>query len=1073
MTVNPTPQILPVAATIQCDSTTTNLQLQSLSTFTNGLISFNYNVATTGPVTGFNTSKTGLPNLHFITDKLVNHTDVYQRVTYTVVPVNPVVGCADGPSKDIIVTVNPTPRATPGNPIYFKPDSSICFGGTTDILLTSPTVMYTGYGNIRFDYKVNVTGNPGIVTGDTSRISNRIPGNKIIRSYQNISDTLQSIYFTITPKLDNAVCNKGPAFIGEIKVHPKPLRRFLMIKPLTCEGGSDATLSAVTSRGVNPFRFLWEEPFNHKDTILTIANKTGGIYRLTATDNLGCYNSRDTVVTGAFIDSYLLVYPKSTGYGITCTGYNDGELWFKVNSGGAPIYEFWISRNTQDTSLALIHDTLSTTNRYKKYQNLSQGAYTLSIKDANGCFDNSSNQTINEPDTITVKFGKKQYAGGFNVSCKTYSDGKVWIKTITGGNGGYIYQWRNSGGSIIGTSDTISGLTAGKYYLRTTDNQACTKLDSVVITEPAGMGLSSVLLKTSPDGNFNVSCNGSSDGEITLNITGGSGIYQYHWSGPDGTSTTSINKISGLRAGHYTANVADINGCTLAALDTILIQPTLLDVASVRSLAPDNINNIKCFGGTGSINLTVTGGSTGNYRYAWSTLNGSGLVAGQKDQPAIAAGSYHIVVTDTNACSTYKDIVLTQPQPLSETLIPTHITCFPAGFSNGSINLTVTGGVAPYLYNWSNGATSEDINSLTQGYYRVTVTDLNGCPKTDSVRINLPPNLTFTSLLKSFNTYNISCFGSSDGEIQITPVTGKRPYNYSWTGLGGSFVSTNQNITGLRAGQYNLQITDSNLCTSTGIFDLKEPGKLDMTITLSSSSLGGYNINCAGAATGRINVDPVNNVGTPNYLWSDGFTDKLRTNIRAGIYKVILTDQNNCQADSTMILTQPDSIKTSFAVKQAFCPDSPDGEIHLTVTGGVIVSDYMCRWSDNSSTKDLTNILRGYYSVTVTDGNDCSVKDSVKMEPLNKSCLLIPNAISPNGDNINDIWNIGNIDLYPQIEIRVYNRWGELLWRSDKGYPRPWDGRSNGVLLPIDSYHYVIDLHNGSKPIVGNITIVR
>jgi gliding motility-associated-like protein len=381
--------------------------------------------------------------------------------------------------------------------------------------------------------------------------------------------------------------------------------------------------------------------------------------------------------------------------------------------------------------------------------------------------------------------------------------------------------------------------------------------------------------------------------------------------------------------------------------------------------------------------------------------------------------------------------------------------------------------MAPYIYHWSNGASSQDISGLTQGYYIVKVTDINVCQKTDSVQINLPPNLTYTSSVKSFNNFNISCYGSSDGEIDITPVTGKRPYNYSWSGLGGSFVSANQNITGLKAGQYNLQITDSNQCISTGSFNLNQPGKLSMTIVPSISALGGFNINCAGSATGSINVYAVHNVGTVNYLWSDGTTGSSRKNITSGTYKVILTDQNNCQADSSIILTQPDSIKTKFAVKQAFCPDSPDGEIHLTVTGGVIVSDYAYRWSDNSTTQNLYNILEGMYTVVVTDGNDCSAKDSVKMEPLNKSCLLIPNAISPNGDNINDVWNIGNINLYPQMEIRIYNRWGELIWRSEKGYPNPWNGRSNGILLPIDSYHYVIDLHNGSNPIVGNITIVR
>jgi gliding motility-associated-like protein len=92
---------------------------------------------------------------------------------------------------------------------------------------------------------------------------------------------------------------------------------------------------------------------------------------------------------------------------------------------------------------------------------------------------------------------------------------------------------------------------------------------------------------------------------------------------------------------------------------------------------------------------------------------------------------------------------------------------------------------------------------------------------------------------------------------------------------------------------------------------------------------------------------------------------------------------------------------------------------------------------------------------------------------LSKTCLNIPNAISPNHDGFNDVWNIGLTELYPNLEIKIFNRWGEIVWRSEKGYPHPWDGTSNGSPLPVDSYHYIIDLHNGSKPTLGSVTILR
>jgi gliding motility-associated-like protein len=312
----------------------------------------------------------------------------------------------------------------------------------------------------------------------------------------------------------------------------------------------------------------------------------------------------------------------------------------------------------------------------------------------------------------------------------------------------------------------------------------------------------------------------------------------------------------------------------------------------------------------------------------------------------------------------------------------------------------------------------------------------------------------------------------ANGAIQITSSSGLAPFVYNWTGPNG-FTSTTRDITGLKAGQYHLLITDSNYCTASETINLTEPGSLGMTFTLSASIAGGYNINCAGDSTGYIGIEPLNQVKTVEYLWDDGVTGKTRTNLPAGDFSVIITDENNCHATSTVTLTQPDSLKMALDFSQPFCPDKPDGEIRLEVTGGVRGADYSYKWSDNSTGRDLSNIPKGLYKVIVKDMNGCTIRDSVYVESLNETCLIIPNAISPNGDLINDVWNIGLKELYPAMEIMIFNRWGETLWRSEKGYPQPWDGKSNGSPLPIDSYHYIIDLHNGSKPLIGNVTVVK
>jgi gliding motility-associated-like protein len=158
-----------------------------------------------------------------------------------------------------------------------------------------------------------------------------------------------------------------------------------------------------------------------------------------------------------------------------------------------------------------------------------------------------------------------------------------------------------------------------------------------------------------------------------------------------------------------------------------------------------------------------------------------------------------------------------------------------------------------------------------------------------------------------------------------------------------------------------------------------------------------------------------------------------------------------------------------------------DGKIDFTFTNvpdGTYIISYSTGNFPNVTVTNGTVTLSappGTYnnlSITVNGCASVASENVVLIEPKLLS-LTIPEAFSPNRDLINDVWNIGNIEEYPNVEITIYNRWGQSVWKSEQGYPNPWDGKSNGINLPIDSYHYVIDLRNGSKPIVGFVTIVR
>jgi gliding motility-associated-like protein len=343
------------------------------------------------------------------------------------------------------------------------------------------------------------------------------------------------------------------------------------------------------------------------------------------------------------------------------------------------------------------------------------------------------------------------------------------------------------------------------------------------------------------------------------------------------------------------------------------------------------------------------------------------------------------------------------------------------------------------------------------------------------VIVDPPKPVTFKSVPADYNGVNISCNGLSDGVITIIPVTGTEPYRYFLKKPDGSETeSTTPVFSNLRAGQYLLSVIDSNYCTTSDTVLLSEPGKLYLQLKLSESKMGGYNLNCAGQSTGTIDINAFNAVLLPEYIWSDGFFGSLRKDLPAGRYSVVAIDGNNCRAAADTTLTEPPPLKLSVEnLKQPFCPDKPDGEISIIAEGGVKGTDYTYLWSDNSTASILTGVAAGEYTVVVTDMNGCTISLTQKMVPLNKTCLRIPNAITPNGDTKNDVWNIGEIDLYPQAEVKIFNRLGQLVWRSEKGYPTPWDGTSNGKALPFDAYHYVIDLHNNSKPFIGSITIIR
>ena len=244
-------------------------------------------------------------------------------------------------------------------------------------------------------------------------------------------------------------------------------------------------------------------------------------------------------------------------------------------------------------------------------------------------------------------------------------------------------------------------------------------------------------------------------------------------------------------------------------------------------------------------------------------------------------------------------------------------------------------------------------------------------------------------------------------------------------------------------------------------------------ISADISDNNGYGVTCPGSADGSITV--VVQGGTPPLVleWTGpaGFTSDQPSisMLGAGEYMLTISDAAGCILTADYTLTAPEALDISAVTADASCPDTPDGDIALPVSGGSVTLAF--RWNAGATVASRTDILSGDYSVDVTDVSGCTTTFEITVGVRGLDCLRIYEIITPNGDGRNDTWQLRNAWLYPDAEVFVYTRWGKLVYHSGNATDE-WDGTFNGELLPNDSYHYVIHLNDGSEPRTGIISII-
>ena len=312
---------------------------------------------------------------------------------------------------------------------------------------------------------------------------------------------------------------------------------------------------------------------------------------------------------------------------------------------------------------------------------------------------------------------------------------------------------------------------------------------------------------------------------------------------------------------------------------------------------------------------------------------------------------YEVTVTDANGCMAADDIMIIVTQPFSLDTTVTHVSCY--GYSDGEIDLSVIGSSGPFSYNWSNNVTNQDLTGLAAGTYSVTVSEAS-CGVTATVVITEPEELQL-----SVQHQDAKCHGDSSGTIDLTLEGGTPGYTYLWNG-----VLLSEDITGIPAGSYSVIVTDNNLC-SASINDIliDEPLQFNLSGIIEDVSCNGY-------ADGAVTLSASGGTPAYSYLWNDGATSVVRSDLEPGTYSIIATDNNSCTASISVMLTNPPGLSVSSEELNPTCRNNGgDGSIVLNVSSAL--PPYEFNWSNGSDDRENRNLEPGNYSVTVTDANGC------------------------------------------------------------------------------------------------------
>ncbi len=710
-------------------------------------------------------------------------------------------------------------------------------------------------------------------------------------------------------------------------------------------------------------------------------NVANGTYTITIMDENGC-----TSTTMATISVNTLAVQASGG-GISCFGSSDGTLTVFVLGGTMP-YEYSIDGGISYQSGDI-------------FTGLSAGIYTATVLDAEGFTMMTNAVTISEPTAITA-------FSSVNMNELTV--------TASGGTGNLTYS---IDGMNFQISNVFSNLLNGNYTVTIQDENGCTS------TTMATISVNTLAVQASGG---EISCFGSSDGTLTVFVSGGMMPYEYSIDG--GMSYQSGDTFVGLSAGTYTGTVRDAEGFTMMTNAVSITEPTALSASSSVNMNEITIN---ASGGTGNLTYSIDGMNFQNSNVFSNLLN----------------GNYTITIQDENGCTT-TTIATVSVNTLSVQASGGGVSCF--GLSDGSLMVFVSGGMMPYEYSIDGGMTYQSNNEFTglaAGTYTATVRDAEGFTivtnvvsiteptalsasssvnmneititasggtgnlmysidgmnfQNSNVFFNLPngdytitiqdENSCITTIMATVSvntldvqsvTSNISCFGEMDGTLTVFASGGMMPYEYSIDG-GMSYQSSNE-FTGLAAGIYTAIVRDAE----------------GFTIMTTPLTIVEPNLLTASAGVDMNEITVTSSGGTGSLMYSiDGTNfqvDNVFSNLPNGEYTITVQDENGCISTTTAIVNVIDPLViVSTTFENISCHDADDGTITVTVEGGIAPYEYSLNGIDFQISNVFSNLTAGDYEIDIRDANGSIISTNTititNPDPIDFSVTIAENDIT-------------------------------------------------------------------------------